>query len=113
MRDNDWLTLVVGLAAAAFAVLVYGWVVCRTGHRPALDVAGEGAATKAGWGVVIGVGMFGAVIVDLVTAGYATMSGPKALVQQAAAASMKPASLAMARAPTTSTAWDRCRARRP
>ncbi|GHH43521.1 CPBP family intramembrane glutamic endopeptidase [Streptomyces candidus] len=75
VKDNDWLTLVVGLAAAAFAVLVYGWVVRRTEHRPALDVAREGAAAGTGRGMLIGLGMFAAVIAILRTAGHYEIDG--------------------------------------
>ena len=75
VKENDWLTLVVGLTAAALAVLVYAWVVRRTEHRQALDVAREGAAAKAGWGTLIGAGMFGAVIVNLFSSGYYEVDG--------------------------------------
>jgi membrane protease YdiL (CAAX protease family) len=75
VRENDWLTLVLGLTAAALTVLGYGWVVRRTEHRPALDVAREGAAVKTGWGVLIGVGMFGAVIVNLLSSGHYEVDG--------------------------------------
>ncbi|MCQ4196965.1 CPBP family intramembrane metalloprotease [Streptomyces parvulus] len=75
VRENDWLMLVVGLAAAACAVLGYAWVVRRTERRPALDVAWEGAAAKAGWGTLIGAGMFGAVIVNLFASGHYEVDG--------------------------------------
>jgi membrane protease YdiL (CAAX protease family) len=75
VKENDWLVLVVGLAAAALAVFVYGWVVRRTEHRPAPDVAREGAVARTGWGVLIGAGMFGAVIVNLFAAGYYEVEG--------------------------------------
>ncbi|MCF2130527.1 CPBP family intramembrane metalloprotease [Strepomyces sp. STD 3.1] len=75
VKENDWLTLVAGLTAAALAVLVYAWVVRRTEHRQALDVAREGAAAKAGWGTLIGAGMFGAVIVNLFSSGYYEVDG--------------------------------------
>ncbi|MFB6551185.1 lysostaphin resistance A-like protein [Streptomyces sp. NPDC056405] len=75
VKDNDWLSLVVGLTSAALAVLVYAWVVRRTEHRAALDVAREGAVAKTGWGMLIGVGMFGAVILNLFTAGYYEVDG--------------------------------------
>ncbi|WP_395575035.1 lysostaphin resistance A-like protein [Streptomyces sp. BK79] len=75
VKDDDWLALVVGLAAAVPAVLVYGWVVRRTEHRPALDVALEGAVTKTGWGVLIGGGMFAAVVVTLVASGHYDVDG--------------------------------------
>lgn len=50
VKDNDWLTLVVGLTSVALVVFVYAWVVRRTERREALDVALDGAAAKAGWG---------------------------------------------------------------
>ncbi len=75
VKGNDWLSLVLGLAAAALAVLVYAWVVRRTERRPALDVAREGAVAKTGWGVVIGTGMFAAVIVNLFTSGHYDVDG--------------------------------------
>ncbi|MFJ8149886.1 lysostaphin resistance A-like protein [Streptomyces sp. NPDC096094] len=75
VKDNDWLTLVVGLTSAALALLVYAWVVRRTEHRAAPDVAREGAVAKTGWGMLIGVGMFGAVILNLFTAGYYEVDG--------------------------------------
>ncbi|MFJ6074228.1 lysostaphin resistance A-like protein [Streptomyces sp. NPDC093065] len=75
VKDNDWLTLVVGLTAAALVLFVYGWVVRRTERRQALDVALEGAGTKFGWGTLIGVGMFSAVIVNLFTSGHYEVNG--------------------------------------
>nr|WP_203613289.1 CPBP family intramembrane glutamic endopeptidase [Streptomyces rochei] len=75
VKDNDWLTLVVGLTAAALVVFVYAWVVRRTERRQALDVALDGAAAKAGWGTLIGVGMFSAVIVNLWTSGHYEVEG--------------------------------------
>ncbi|MFH8490916.1 lysostaphin resistance A-like protein [Streptomyces longisporoflavus] len=75
VKDNDWLSLVVGLASAALAILVYAWVVRRTEHRAAPDVAREGAVAKTGWGMLIGVGMFGAVIANLYTAGHYEIDG--------------------------------------
>ncbi|MFC8867174.1 CPBP family intramembrane glutamic endopeptidase [Streptomyces sp. NPDC057148] len=75
VKDNDWLTLVVGLTAAALVVFVYAWVVRRTERRQALDVALEDAPAKAGWGTLIGVGMFTAVIVNLFTSGHYDVHG--------------------------------------
>ncbi|AQS66833.1 CPBP family intramembrane glutamic endopeptidase [Streptomyces pactum] len=75
VKENDWLTLVLGLTAAALVVLVYAWVVRRTEHRPALDVAREGAVAKTGWGVLIGAGMFAAVIVNLFASGHYDVEG--------------------------------------
>ncbi|MGW6295890.1 CPBP family intramembrane glutamic endopeptidase [Streptomyces sp. NPDC055058] len=75
VRDNEWLTLVLGLAAAALIVLVYAWVVRRTEHRPATDMARKGAASRTAWGILIGGGMFTAVIVNLYTAGHYDIDG--------------------------------------
>ncbi|MEU3729567.1 type II CAAX endopeptidase family protein [Streptomyces sp. NPDC033538] len=75
VKDNDWLTLVVGLTAAALVVFVYAWVVRRTERRQALDVAREGAAAKLGWGTLIGLGLFGAVIANLLAAGHYEVDG--------------------------------------
>ena len=43
-EDKPWLQLVVGVPTAVLAVLVYGWVVRRTEHRPSTEVALEGSA---------------------------------------------------------------------
>src|SRR5690606_19283436 len=75
VRDNEWLTLVLGLASAALIVLVYAWVVRRTEHRPATDVARKGAASRTAWGILIGGGMFTAVIVNLYTSGHYDIDG--------------------------------------
>ncbi|TGG83898.1 CPBP family intramembrane glutamic endopeptidase [Streptomyces albus] len=75
VKENDWLTFVLGLAVAALAVLGYGWVVRRTEHRPAADVARERAVARTGWGILIGAGMFGAVIANLYTAGFYEIDG--------------------------------------
>ncbi|MEU9517587.1 type II CAAX endopeptidase family protein [Streptomyces sp. NPDC048224] len=75
VKDNDWLTLVVGLTAAALILFVYAWVVRRTERRPARDVALEGALAKTGWGVLIGAGMFSAVITNLLSSGYYEVEG--------------------------------------
>ncbi len=75
VKDNDWLSLVVGLTSAALAILVHAWVVRRTEHRAAPDVAREGAVVKTGWGILIGVGMFGAVIANLYVAGHYEIDG--------------------------------------
>ncbi|MET9917510.1 type II CAAX endopeptidase family protein [Streptomyces sp. NPDC006435] len=76
VKENDWLTCALGLVAAALAVFVYAWVVRRTEHRRAPDVAREGAAARTGWGVLIGAGMFGAVIVNLFSSGHYEVDGP-------------------------------------
>ncbi|GAB3210924.1 CPBP family glutamic-type intramembrane protease [Marinactinospora thermotolerans] len=73
--ENDWLTLVLGIVVAILIVLGYRWVVRRTEHRPATDAAWKGAASRTGWGVLIGVGMFAAVIAILFASGYYDVIG--------------------------------------
>ncbi|MFJ9421829.1 lysostaphin resistance A-like protein [Streptomyces sp. NPDC101249] len=75
VRENDWLTLALGLAAAAGAVLGYAWVVRRTEHRAVTEVAREGAVARTGWGVLLGAGWFGAVMVNLFASGYYDVHG--------------------------------------
>ncbi|MEV8125985.1 type II CAAX endopeptidase family protein [Streptomyces sp. NPDC085944] len=75
VKDDDWLTLVVGLTAAALVLFVYGWVVRRTERRKALDVALEGAGAKLARGTLIGAGMFSAVVVNLFTSGHYEVDG--------------------------------------
>ncbi|MFE9702109.1 CPBP family intramembrane glutamic endopeptidase [Streptomyces sp. NPDC005930] len=75
VKDNDWLTLVVGLTAAALIMFVYAWVVRRTERRQARDAALEGALAKTGWGILIGAGMFSAVITNLLSSGYYEVEG--------------------------------------
>jgi membrane protease YdiL (CAAX protease family) len=69
VRGNAWLTLALGAATAVVAVLVYAWVVRRTEHRAPAEVARAGAAARIGRGVLIGFGMFGAVIVNIALIG--------------------------------------------
>lgn len=58
------------------AVLVYGWVVRRTERRPATEVAGRGLAEAAlGVGTLIGLAVFGLVILQLATNGYYEING--------------------------------------
>ncbi|MFE4453648.1 CPBP family intramembrane glutamic endopeptidase [Streptomyces sp. NPDC056796] len=65
VEGNPWLTLLVGLVTAVLAVIVYGWVVRRTEHRPSTEVALDGAGAAFGRGLLIGVAMFGAVITNI------------------------------------------------
>ena len=69
VQGDNWLTLIVGVLAGAAAVLVYAWVVRRTEHRAAAEVARPGAVARLTRGVLIGAGMFGAVIVTIALAG--------------------------------------------
>lgn len=65
VEDSPWLQLVLGLLTAVSAVLVYGWVVRKTEHRPSTEVARKGAEAAIGRGLLIGVAMFGAVITNI------------------------------------------------
>ncbi|GAA3215313.1 CPBP family intramembrane glutamic endopeptidase [Dactylosporangium siamense] len=85
----DWnvpLTLLLGLATAALALLVYAWVVRRTEHRAPVEVAVRGAGPALGRGVLIGTGMFAAVIASIAlfggyrVTGWGSAAGAVALV---------------------------------
>ncbi|MEV0950439.1 type II CAAX endopeptidase family protein [Promicromonospora sp. NPDC050249] len=73
--DNPWLALVVGLATAVLAVLVYAWVVRRTERREVVEVSRQGAVSGLGWGTLLGVALFGLVIVNLAFLGSYTVHG--------------------------------------
>ncbi|MEU1774794.1 type II CAAX endopeptidase family protein [Streptomyces sp. NPDC053741] len=74
-QDSPWLQLVLGLLTAVVAVLVYGWVVRRTEHRPSTEVAREGAGPAFGRGLLIGVAMFGAVITNIYVNAHYEING--------------------------------------
>lgn len=46
-------------------MLVYGWVVRRTEKRPSTEVERKGAVAPTSWGTLIGVGLFGMVILNI------------------------------------------------
>lgn len=73
--DNPWLALVVGLATAVLAVLVYVWVVRRTERRDVVEVSREGAVSGLGYGTLLGLALFGLVIVNLAFLGSYTVHG--------------------------------------
>lgn len=62
---NVPLTLVLGLAMAALSLFVYGKVVRWTERRDPVEVAVSGAAPALGRGLLIGAGMFTAVIANI------------------------------------------------
>lgn len=66
---NVPLTLAFGLATAALSLFVYAWVVRRTERRAPDEVAVRGAAAAFGRGLLIGLGMFGAVILNIALLG--------------------------------------------
>lgn len=75
VAGNPWLTLVLGIATAVLAVLVYGWVVRRTERRPATEVSREGAGAALCRGVLMGVALFGAVIASIAFLGHYEVNG--------------------------------------
>ncbi|MDQ1036381.1 membrane protease YdiL (CAAX protease family) [Streptomyces sp. V3I8] len=74
-EDMPWVQLVVGVPAAVLAVLVYRWVVGRTERRPVTELALADAPAALGRGTLIGAALFGAVVVNLLTAGYYEVDG--------------------------------------
>ncbi|MEU5829678.1 CPBP family intramembrane glutamic endopeptidase [Micromonospora tulbaghiae] len=68
-QDNAWLSLILGVATAAAAITVYGWVVRRTEGREVTELARDGAAVRLNRGVLIGFAMFAAVIVNIALMG--------------------------------------------
>ncbi|MGH8966062.1 MAG: CPBP family intramembrane glutamate endopeptidase, partial [Actinomycetes bacterium] len=52
LDGSPWLTFGLGLLVAVVSVLVYGWVVRRTEHRPSTEVARKGAGSAIGRGTL-------------------------------------------------------------
>ncbi|WP_066582559.1 CPBP family intramembrane glutamic endopeptidase [Cellulomonas timonensis] len=68
--EGNWLlTLVVGLAGAAFALLAYAWAIRTTERRSPVEVGLAGAGAALSRGLLIGVLMFGAVIASIAVGG--------------------------------------------
>src|SRR3954452_24707979 len=91
---NALLTLVLGLATAVLALVTYARVVRWSERRAPDEVAVKGAGAAVGLGVLIGVGLFAAVIVNLVflgdyrVHGTGSVSGPIGLFGFMAAAAV-------------------------
>jgi membrane protease YdiL (CAAX protease family) len=75
VQGNTVLTLVIGVATAVLAMLTYRWAVRWSERRTPVEVAAEGAAGAAGRGVLIGLGMFAAVIVNIAFMGGYRVDG--------------------------------------
>ncbi|MEU4398353.1 CPBP family intramembrane glutamic endopeptidase [Micromonospora orduensis] len=94
VEGNAALTLVVGVLTSVVAVLVYGWVVRRTERRAVTELARAGAGVRIARGVLVGFGMFAAVIVNIALVadydvdGLGSVTGALALVGFMAAASV-------------------------
>lgn len=69
VAGNWLLSLVVGLAAAAFGVFAYAWAIRTTERRAAVEVGLAGAGGALGRGLLLGVLMFGAVIASIAVGG--------------------------------------------
>lgn len=93
-QDNAVLSLILGVATAAAAIIVYGWVVRRTERREVTELARDGAAARLNRGVLIGVAMFAAVIAAIALMGgyhvhgLGSVSGAVGLVGFMAAAAV-------------------------
>ncbi|WP_182884250.1 CPBP family intramembrane glutamic endopeptidase [Microbispora sp. H10885] len=75
VQGNAFLTLVLGVATAILAVLVYAWAVRWSERRAPVEVAGKGAASAVGRGMLIGAGAFTAVIVNIALVGGYRIEG--------------------------------------
>lgn len=74
-EDNPWLALALGCLTAVAAVLVYRWVVGKTERRPVTEVARAGIVSGVGGGTLVGVALFGMVIVNLAFLGAYQVNG--------------------------------------
>jgi membrane protease YdiL (CAAX protease family) len=74
VQGDPWLTLAIGLLTAVLAVVAYRWVVRRTEHRPPVELAGKGAGGAA-WGLLLGIALFGAVVLNLAFLGDYVVHG--------------------------------------
>ncbi|GAA3769659.1 type II CAAX endopeptidase family protein [Plantactinospora mayteni] len=75
VQGNAFLTLGLGVATAALALLAYAWVVRRTERRAPTEVAGAGAGAALGRGVLVGVGLFTAVVANIALLGGYRVDG--------------------------------------
>lgn len=88
------LTLGTGVVAAGLMVVVYAWAVQWSERRAPVEVAAEGAVAATWRGVLIGVGMFAAVIANIAflggyrVEGAGSLAGAAALVGVMAAAAV-------------------------
>jgi membrane protease YdiL (CAAX protease family) len=72
---NPGLTLAIGVATAVLAVLAYRWAVQRTERRHPAELAWSGAGAAFGRGLLIGVAMCAAVVVNLALLGFYRVEG--------------------------------------
>src|SRR5690348_14967815 len=91
---NTPLTLILGLATAALAILGYRWIVGRTEKREVTELARPGAVAGLRRGTLLGVGLFAAVILNIAflggyhVHGWGSIGGAIALLGFMAAAAV-------------------------
>jgi uncharacterized protein len=74
-QGNPWLSLGLGALTAVLGVLVYRWVVGRTELRPVTELARKGAVGEGARGILIGLALFGVVIVNIASAAEYKLDG--------------------------------------
>ncbi|TDO33062.1 CPBP family intramembrane glutamic endopeptidase [Paractinoplanes brasiliensis] len=74
-EDNVWLQLVLGLATAVAATLVYYWVVKLTEKREVTEASAGTAASGLIRGTLLGVALFGLVIMNIAVNGSYDVDG--------------------------------------
>ena len=75
ITGNPWLTLVLSLLVAVAALAVYRWVVGRTERREVTELATADAGRGFGRGLLIGFGMFAAVVLNMAFLGSFHLHG--------------------------------------
>ncbi|XVQ89441.1 lysostaphin resistance A-like protein [Microbispora siamensis] len=75
VQGNALLTLILGVATGVLTVFVYARVVRWSERRAPVEVAAKGAASAVGRGLLIGVGMFAAVILNIALIGGYRVDG--------------------------------------
>ncbi|MFI0350165.1 lysostaphin resistance A-like protein [Actinomadura sp. 9N407] len=94
VEGNAFLTLAIGIASAVLAVFVYARAVRWSEHRVPVEVAAEGAATRIGLGMLLGVGWCAAVMMNIAflggyrVDGFGSPAGPIGLFGFMAAAAV-------------------------
>jgi uncharacterized protein len=75
VEGNEVLTLVLGIATAVLSLVAYRWVVRRTERRAVVEAAWDGAPGGLFRGLLIGVALFSAVILNIAFLGDYTVEG--------------------------------------
>lgn len=94
VKDNAVLSLVLGVATAVLAVLVYARMVRWSERRAPVEVTAKGATARTALGTLIGFGWFAAVIGNIAflggyrVDGFGTAAGPVGLFGFMAAAAV-------------------------